>query len=138
MITSKPASRPARGSTVKAMPLGAEASSMPEHVPDVAGREGEGAHAKSRDERIRQRAYELYLARGDALGSEHEDWVAAEVQIAASDGREGAPSEVGTAGYSSEVGEEDPGAAEGDFQVSRSMRAEAAASAPDKAQRARR
>ncbi len=31
-----------------------------------------------REERIRQRAYEIYLARGDQQGDEVSDWLAAE------------------------------------------------------------
>ena len=41
----------------------------------------------SLDDRIRRRAYELYLARGGAGGSEMEDWLEAERQVS---GRAGA------------------------------------------------
>ena len=33
------------------------------------------------DERIRQRAYELYVERGNASGSETDDWLQAEEEI---------------------------------------------------------
>lgn len=33
------------------------------------------------EERIRQRAYELYILRGNESGSEQEDWLQAEAEI---------------------------------------------------------
>ena len=36
---------------------------------------------RSRDDRIRQRAYELYLLRGDGPGSTVDDWLKAEEDI---------------------------------------------------------
>jgi len=35
----------------------------------------------SREERIRQRAYELYVSRGNQSGSEVDDWLQAEEEI---------------------------------------------------------
>ena len=40
------------------------------------------------EERIRQRAYELYILRGSASGSEVEDWLQAEEEIRAQQDRE--------------------------------------------------
>lgn len=37
--------------------------------------------ALSLEERIRQRAYELYLKRGNGTGSEMEDWLQAEQEL---------------------------------------------------------
>lgn len=44
------------------------------------------------DDRIRQRAYELYLARGGAGGSETDDWLEAERQLR---GRQGSDATMG-------------------------------------------
>jgi hypothetical protein len=38
-------------------------------------------------ERIAERAYELYLARGGAHGQDHEDWLQAEAEILAEERR---------------------------------------------------
>lgn len=39
----------------------------------------------SRNERIRRRAYELYLQRGNGSGTQLEDWLRAEAEIARED-----------------------------------------------------
>jgi Protein of unknown function (DUF2934) len=39
----------------------------------------------SREEQIRQRAYEIYLSRGDERGDEVSDWLAAERELKESD-----------------------------------------------------
>jgi hypothetical protein len=39
------------------------------------------------EERIRQRAYDLYLQRGGADGSEVDDWLQAETEMAAESNR---------------------------------------------------
>ena len=39
------------------------------------------AHGEDRRDRIAQRAYELYLARGGAHGSDWDDWLAAEREV---------------------------------------------------------
>ncbi|CAN5888257.1 hypothetical protein BH11PSE8_BH11PSE8_32870 [soil metagenome] len=84
----------------------------------------------TREERIRARAFELYLARGNATGSETEEWVAAEAQIAVAESKEHARFLSDTTGDAFDAGEEDPGAADDDPQVSQSLRAEATAKAP--------
>ena len=38
-------------------------------------------HTESHDDRVRRRAYELYVARGGAGGSEMDDWLEAERQL---------------------------------------------------------
>ncbi|MFH0980010.1 MAG: DUF2934 domain-containing protein [Planctomycetota bacterium] len=43
--------------------------------------------AKLREERIRQRAYELYLARGGVPGDELRDWLQAEGEVRTGNGR---------------------------------------------------
>jgi hypothetical protein len=73
-------------------------------VPLATGADGHGVGAdsandrddmqametESLDDRIRQRAYELYLARGSIGGSEMEDWLEAERQLRASRGADAA------------------------------------------------
>ena len=44
-----------------------------------------GAIAPSLEERIRLRAYELYVDRGNQSGSEIEDWLQAEEEISAAE-----------------------------------------------------
>ncbi|CAN5115270.1 hypothetical protein BH11PSE9_BH11PSE9_32930 [soil metagenome] len=82
MTTSKSAARTPRDSAAKAKALRSEPS-VPEHVPDIEGQGGASAAALSHEERVRRRAFELYLARAGAPGSEHQDWSEAEAQIAA-------------------------------------------------------
>jgi hypothetical protein len=50
-----------------------------------AARTGSNNHSRSTDldEKIRQRAYELYQQRGQGDGFEHEDWLQAEREILA-------------------------------------------------------
>ena len=55
-------------------------SDTPHPISETPGRDVE-----SRD-RIAQRAYELYLARGRADGRDFDDWLAAERELAASRG----------------------------------------------------
>ncbi len=43
--------------------------------------ENRSSHFISREEQIRRRAYELYIARGREPGKELEDWVRAEREI---------------------------------------------------------
>lgn len=64
-------------------------------VPLATGADGEGMEASSatsigdirttdtasHDDRVRRRAYELYVARGGAGGSEMDDWLEAERQL---------------------------------------------------------
>jgi Protein of unknown function (DUF2934) len=45
-----------------------------------------GAAPDSAEERIRSRAYELYLARGAAAGADVDDWLAAEREVRVRDG----------------------------------------------------
>jgi len=48
----------------------------------TTSRAGESHHEKpSPQEKIRQRAYELYLKRGSQSGSELDDWLRAEAEI---------------------------------------------------------
>lgn len=42
---------------------------------------------QEREARVRQRAYELYLARGREEGHEAEDWIRAEAEVAAGTAR---------------------------------------------------
>jgi len=48
-------------------------------VPGGRGKEG----SLSLEDEIRRRAYEIYLQRGNAPGSQHDDWLAAEREIRA-------------------------------------------------------
>lgn len=136
--TTKPPPRSPNDDKGKSALLGTETSSTPEHVPDIAGFSGGDSGALRREERIRTRAFELYLARGDAPGSETEDWMVAEAQILDSESEGLRRSGSSTASDASEVGEEDPGAADGDPQVSQSLRSEAAATALPKTKRSKR
>jgi len=43
--------------------------------------------ATSREEQIRQRAYEIYLQRGELAGSEMEDWLQAESEVSDTSGK---------------------------------------------------
>jgi hypothetical protein len=52
------------------------------------GNGDEGAATNSSQERIAERAYELYLARGGADGQDWEDWLAAERELAGPPGHE--------------------------------------------------
>lgn len=57
-------------------------SAQPASLKAVAGVGGTGDSMALEDE-IRRRAYEIYLQRGKAPGSEHDDWFAAEREIRA-------------------------------------------------------
>ncbi len=50
--------------------------------PVTAAEEREGVLHTSRDQEIRNRAYEIYLQRGGQPGSELEDWLQAERELA--------------------------------------------------------
>ena len=52
--------------------------------PNTAVEEGELSRASSREQKIRNRAYEIYLQRGGQPGYELEDWVRAERELAVS------------------------------------------------------
>jgi len=49
--------------------------------PDTATKESEGLLHSSREQEIRNRAYEIYLQRGEQSGYELEDWLQAEREI---------------------------------------------------------
>ena len=49
--------------------------------PDTAAEEREGLLHSSREQEIRNRAYEIYLQRGGQSGYELEDWLQAEREI---------------------------------------------------------
>lgn len=78
----------------------AAASTSETEVPLVTAADGDGGatgslaatsngqpHADNLDERIRQRAYEIYLARGYSTGNELDDWLEAERQLRAGPSR---------------------------------------------------
>jgi hypothetical protein len=50
-------------------------------MPAAARRQRTTGHSPSLEERIRHRAYELYLQRGNQPGSEIGDWLQAEAEI---------------------------------------------------------
>ena len=52
----------------------------------------EAGETESLDDRIRRRAYELYIARGGAGGSATDDWLEAERQLRGRQGLNAAPS----------------------------------------------
>ncbi len=47
----------------------------------VKGTTRQAGQPEPSDEEIRQRAYEIYLAKGDAPGNEVEDWLQAEREL---------------------------------------------------------
>ena len=49
--------------------------------PDTAAEEREGLLHSSREQEIRNRAYEIYLERGEQSGYELEDWLQAEREL---------------------------------------------------------
>jgi hypothetical protein len=49
--------------------------------PDTAAEEREGLLHSSREQEIRNRAYEIYLQRGEQSGYELEDWLQAKREI---------------------------------------------------------
>ena len=49
--------------------------------PDTAAEEREGLLHSSREQEIRNRAYEIYLQRGEQSGDELEDWLQAEREL---------------------------------------------------------
>jgi hypothetical protein len=49
--------------------------------PDTTVEEGEGLPPSSREQEIRNRAYEIYLQRGRQPGYELEDWLQAEREL---------------------------------------------------------
>ena len=49
--------------------------------PDTAVEEREGLLHSSREQEIRNRAYEIYLQRGEQSGDELEDWLQAEPEL---------------------------------------------------------
>jgi hypothetical protein len=49
--------------------------------PDTAAEEREGLLHPSREQEIRNRAYEIYLQRGEQSGYELEDWLQAEREL---------------------------------------------------------
>jgi len=53
---------------------------QPATLQAVSGVRGKGGSTSLEDE-IRRRAYEIYLQRGNAPGSQHDDWLAAEREI---------------------------------------------------------
>jgi hypothetical protein len=55
-------------------------TSQPTTLQAVSGGRGNGGSRTLEDE-IRRRAYEIYLQRGNAPGSQHDDWLAAEREI---------------------------------------------------------
>jgi hypothetical protein len=57
-------------------------TSQPTTLQAVSGVRGNGGSMALEDE-IRRRAYEIYLQRGNAPGSQHDDWLAAEREVRA-------------------------------------------------------
>jgi len=57
-------------------------SGQPTPLQAVSGGRGKEGSLSLEDE-IRRRAYEIYLQRGSAAGTEHDDWLAAEREIRA-------------------------------------------------------
>jgi Protein of unknown function (DUF2934) len=55
-------------------------TSQPATLQAVSGGRGNGGSRTLEDE-IRRRAYEMYLQRGNAPGSQRDDWLAAEREI---------------------------------------------------------
>jgi hypothetical protein len=49
--------------------------------PRTAGTPGSDDKSMATEERVRQRAYDIFLSRGDGPGSAEEDWYLAEVEI---------------------------------------------------------
>ena len=49
--------------------------------PDTATKESEGLLHSSRQQAVRNRAYEIYLQRGEQSGYELEDWLQAEREL---------------------------------------------------------
>ena len=50
--------------------------------PETAAKEREGLSHSTREQEIRNRAYEIYLQRGGQPGRELEDWLQAERELA--------------------------------------------------------
>jgi DUF2934 family protein len=55
--------------------------SDPEQPPPATGREAIHGNNADYGDRVSQRAYELYLARGRADGRDFDDWIAAEREV---------------------------------------------------------
>ena len=53
----------------------------PASVQDPANPQSAGANGADHYDRVAQRAYELYLARGGSHGSDWDDWLAAEREL---------------------------------------------------------
>ena len=56
-------------------------------------RNGNGTHPQPTHEQIAERAYQIYLERGDAPGDEMSDWVRAEHELSAREVAERPPAE---------------------------------------------
>ena len=57
-------------------------STRPNVIPAEAAETGEASAASAtRNERIRRRAYEIYLERGEQSGRELDDWLQAESEL---------------------------------------------------------